>query len=843
MSQAIFKNPYVSIAPVLTGTGNGTLTVDRLTHFTINQKYTVICTAVAPFTVFSIVGDKDGPVGVAVVGTQFYDEDLKVFFTIQQGPTLFVIGDKFEFTVAQGTDLNNENIDDYDELPQKNFSAGVNGTNSGDDNLRFRTAINTAKLRLGDLLFTSDLAEELGNFIQIEYVAALPNVYSSLVVQDLTYSADAVGPGGDAITIEYEDWTPPSYAVAALGGANGVGFTADTIGSAGNGITVEYTDGAPTSTPVVSVLLNAITVQIQNGITTANQIVSAISGFPAAAALIDAVAVGVGTTPQVAPAGPVTLSGGANAIGAAGAEVVSVTVNAIKVKLQSGVSTATQVKAAVDAFPAAAALVNVAITGAGGNPQTAPTGPTNLAGGQIGTYPPGSELVEVFGTKIKVTFQSGQSTATQIKTAIEAVAEAAALVTITVPGTGSNTQTAPQKKFLSGGSWTDNWTLNINELTAPLTFFEGSGNLLINKLFAQDIANFRKKVTMGGLLELNDGDADDNLSGDAIPNVQRAINQILSQLQITAITGTKRVRISGVDVTLLDGRLLSQEMSKKIMAFEGAQIDFATGNVYEADGVTSFPDNFTPAVVPNGSYQWYSIGFAADVATADNRMGVKIMVGTAAGNGITPEAAPKANFLGARPIGEVVVLGSGGTIANLTNANIRQMFPGGGGGSAIGFQETPVGLVNGLNAIFTLSKLPTDDNSIIMVVNGLVVPRSAYTVVGSTITFLAGWIPETCQDVYAWYLTEGSPSSPPVATGQEQVEYRTITSGEALAKQLVLTGTPAFPAKVKLDVAGGTTQVFGDDFSVVGNVVEWTGLGLDAIPTEAGDKWRITYFT
>lgn len=66
--------------------------------------------------------------------------------------------------------------------------------------------------------------------------------------------------------------------------------------------------------------------------------------------------------------------------GTAGAEVVTVVGNAIQVQIETGVSTATQVKAAVDGFPAAAALVNVAITGVGGNAQVVAAA-ANLSGG------------------------------------------------------------------------------------------------------------------------------------------------------------------------------------------------------------------------------------------------------------------------------------------------------------------------------------------------------------------------------------------------------------------------------------------------------------------------------
>lgn len=81
--------------------------------------------------------------------------------------------------------------------------------------------------------------------------------------------------------------------------------------------------------------------------------------------------------------------------GTAGSEGVSVIGTAITVQIQSGVSTATQVKAAVDGFPAAAALVDTSISGVGGTAQTAPTGPTNLAGGLTATALESYDLADI----------------------------------------------------------------------------------------------------------------------------------------------------------------------------------------------------------------------------------------------------------------------------------------------------------------------------------------------------------------------------------------------------------------------------------------------------------------
>lgn len=72
----------------------------------------------------------------------------------------------------------------------------------------------------------------------------------------------------------------------------------------------------------------------------------------------------------------------------AGAEVVTVVGNAISIQIASGVSTATQIKTAVDASAPAAALVTTAIYGVASNKQTAPVSPTNLAGGSASGLEP-----------------------------------------------------------------------------------------------------------------------------------------------------------------------------------------------------------------------------------------------------------------------------------------------------------------------------------------------------------------------------------------------------------------------------------------------------------------------
>lgn len=72
------------------------------------------------------------------------------------------------------------------------------------------------------------------------------------------------------------------------------------------------------------------------------------------------------------------------------------------------------------------------------------------------------------------------------------------------------------------------------------------------------------------------------------------------------------------------------------------------------------------------------------------------------------------------------------------------------------------------------------------------------------------------------------------------VEYRTLTSGEALVKQLNLLEEPIDVTKVRLYVAGAPNQVYGTDFTVSGVVLSWAGLGLDGM-LDVGEKIFIEY--
>lgn len=165
---------------------------------------------------------------------------------------------------------------------------------------------------------------------------------------------------------------------------------------------------------------------------------------------------------------------------------------------------------------------------------------------------------------------------------------------------------------------------------------------------------------------------------------------------------------------------------------------------------------------------------------------------------------------------------------------------GGGGSSAQAYQEVPTGVVDGINDTFTLSETPVSVDSLLVIVDGTVIRKSFWALVGNDVVFNPGSIPALAQDVYVYYA--GAPGGGGGGGLSPATEYRTLSAGEITAKQLTLTGTPSSPSNVLVDVIGGTSQEYNVDFTVSGSIVGWNGTPLDGL-LSAGDKLRIHYYT
>lgn len=157
----------------------------------------------------------------------------------------------------------------------------------------------------------------------------------------------------------------------------------------------------------------------------------------------------------------------------------------------------------------------------------------------------------------------------------------------------------------------------------------------------------------------------------------------------------------------------------------------------------------------------------------------------------------------------------------------------------IGKKEIPSGLVNGVNKNFVISLTPLDD-TLLVLRNGSVVPNSQYSFSHPIVTFVTA--PSIGSIIEVYYLTNGTPAIAPVSSGIFTQIFHDITAGEIIAKQLLLPTPPPVPTEVVLDVIGGTSQRYGVDFTISGNVLDWNGLRLDG-QIVAGSELRIWWFS
>jgi hypothetical protein len=134
---------------------------------------------------------------------------------------------------------------------------------------------------------------------------------------------------------------------------------------------------------------------------------------------------------------------------------------------------------------------------------------------------------------------------------------------------------------------------------------------------------------------------------------------IFSQLKINEHpTNKKRVKISGAEQLLANGAYISQEINSLLLKFEGAEIDFDTGNVYENDGITALGLNFTMPTIASSQWRWFSINIVPQSVQGDLSLKGQVLVLPASADGASMVAAPKAPFGKPKPIGMVACQGT-----------------------------------------------------------------------------------------------------------------------------------------------------------------------------------------
>ena len=147
----------------------------------------------------------------------------------------------------------------------------------------------------------------------------------------------------------------------------------------------------------------------------------------------------------------------------------------------------------------------------------------------------------------------------------------------------------------------------------------------------------------------------------AIGYLDLAIKNILEQISLKPKSPTSsRVIVTGVDKTLFETSVRGLQIKDYLIAFEGAEIDFETGDVYESDGITPLGTNFTPVVPAAGNYRWFAVNIKAGVVGADNRISLTLIVTAATSDGTSLSLAPVAKFKKDPKVGQVAVFSAGG---------------------------------------------------------------------------------------------------------------------------------------------------------------------------------------
>ncbi len=176
----------------------------------------------------------------------------------------------------------------------------------------------------------------------------------------------------------------------------------------------------------------------------------------------------------------------------------------------------------------------------------------------------------------------------------------------------------------------------------------------------------------------------------AIASMDAQIDKFFGQLRLVAhATDTSRIKLTGAEVTMLDGSVRVQTLNNLILSFDGAEIDFfgtGAGNIYAADGTTLL-GTFTLTVPASGQYRWYAVSLSLNGQdSASNRSLATVKCDAATADGASAAAAPRARFTGSKAVAQFCLLNSAGTTV-LTNIIQLGSGSGDGGGSGGGAGE------------------------------------------------------------------------------------------------------------------------------------------------------------
>ena len=149
-----------------------------------------------------------------------------------------------------------------------------------------------------------------------------------------------------------------------------------------------------------------------------------------------------------------------------------------------------------------------------------------------------------------------------------------------------------------------------------------------------------------------------------------------------------------------------------------------------------------------------------------------------------------------------------------------------GTGAFVDF-ETPTGLINGSNLVFTLASTPSPVASLELYRNGLrLSPPDDYTVTGNTITFVSGAQPQTGDILRATYRTGIFGTAPHTLLS----DLHTDTFAEAVVRGDLLVGQGTTAKWMRLPLGAANRCLTSNGQDAVWNACLFTGFTSGAVP-------------
>ena len=317
----------------------------------------------------------------------------------------------------------------------------------------------------------------------------------------------------------------------------------------------------------------------------------------------------------------------------------------------------------------------------------------------------------------------------------------------------------------------------------------------------------------------------------------------LTHLVIARRVGSEvYVGVNAAQITLLDGEFKPLGQTGYLQTYQvlagqnltaGQAVYISVGGVTDGGRTTG---SAYPMDCSSGNSQRSAFFGFVTTSVSSGQQAQIVFSGFYAGSSLTPghiyygdpsipggivSSKPSASGVSIVPVGLAV----NSTTLLLTNA---EGLPGAAQNQSL-FQDDVLGSGNGSQTAFTLSQTPYDQNSTFLYLDGIIVPKSQWTLVGTTATFLTA--PARGQLVEAQYILA---SSTTLAAGQE-----TPTGAiNGVNTTFTLAGVPINQQATMVFVDG--IKIDPNSFSLV------LGLGFAQIilttPPSPGQTVYVTYF-